>query len=196
MLSLRLPYRAGQRKGFTMLELIVVVAIIGILVGLLLPVLSVIRKRSRQSAARNAMSAIAMALDKYREDFGAYPWFDKYATGDDEEGSKQLAAGLCTRMLWGEMHYGPYLENVGSRLKDTGSPGKALVSPLGGLYQYVRLVDTEDKKMRRCLVVDAGPDGMFGGTIDPETGFVPNSETNSDGDPAHADNIYSSDQTK
>jgi prepilin-type N-terminal cleavage/methylation domain-containing protein len=193
MLWVRLPYRARQRKGFTMLELIVVVAIIGILVGLLLPVLSVIRKKSRHSAAKNAMSAIAMALDKYREDFSAYPPDDEFS--GDEGGSEAMAKYLCTRMLWGEMHYGPYLENIGARLKDVGGV-KALVSPIGGYYKYAALMDSVDKKKRRCLVVDPGLDGLFGGDIDPNTGFVPNGDKNSNDEPADADNIYSSDQTK
>ena len=194
MLPVRLPYRARGREGFTMLELIVVVAIIGILVGLLLPVLGLIRKRSRQSAAKNAMNAIAMALDKYREDFGAYPPDDEFS--GDEAGSEALAKALCTRHVWGEMHYGPYLENTGARLKDLGGGGKALVSPLGGYYEYLQLVDSEDKKKRRCLVADAGLDGVFGGAMDPEAGFVPDGSVNSEGDPADADNIYSSEQTK
>jgi hypothetical protein len=39
--------------------------------------------------------------------------------------------------------------------------------------------------------VDSGLDGLWGGTIDNQTGFVSDGSKNSDGAPADQDNIYS-----
>lgn len=195
----------STKAGFTMLELLVVVAIIGILVGILLPVLSVARKRSRQQAATTAMQAIAMALEKYRDDFRFYPPHDK-AMGtfgmpapNPQGGSEVLAYYLCRKHTWGDMHYGPYLENVGEgRLVEpsAGAP-KRLMSPLGGLYSYMLLEDDDaatagDRARRRCLAVDAGGDGKLGGDIDLAAGWVTsNADENNDGEKDDVDNIFS-----
>ena len=195
----------SKKAGFTMLELLVVIAIIGILVGILLPVLSIARKRSRQQAAISAMQAISMALEKYRDDFRYYPPHDK-AMGtlgipapNPQGGSEVLAYYLCRKHTWGDMHYGPYLENVGEgRLIDPGSGGaKRLMSPLGGFYQYILMEDDDvatvgDRARRRCLVVDAGGDGQWGGNLDIAAGWVSdNSDNNNDGDLDDKDNIFS-----
>src|SRR6185503_20253531 len=103
---------SGRKAGFTMLELLVVVAIMGILVGILLPVLGMARRRARQSAANTAMQAITMALEKYRDDFRFYPPHDKpmgtfgIPAPNPQGGSEVLAFYLCRKHAWGDMHYG------------------------------------------------------------------------------------------
>jgi type II secretion system protein G len=200
----------SKKAGFTMLELLVVVAIIGILVAILLPVLGVARRRSRQQAATTALQAISMALEKYRDDFRYYPPHDKamgtlgIPAAQPQGGSEVLAYYLCRKHTWGDMHYGPYLENVGEgRLVDPGSgQPKRLLSPLGGYYQYMLLEDDDagtvgDRARRRCLVVDSGGDGKWGGNIDMTAGWVSdNSDSNGDGELDDKDNIFSNTPTK
>lgn len=200
----------SKKAGFTMLELLVVVAIIGILVAILLPVLGVARRRSRQQAATSALQAISMALEKYRDDFRFYPPHDKpmgsmgIPAAQPQGGSEVLAYYLCRKHTWGDMHYGPYLENVGEgRLVDPGAGmPKRLMSPLGGFYQYMLLEDDDaatvgERARRRCLVVDAGGDGKWGGNIDMAAGWVSdNSDTNGDGEMDDKDNIFSNAPTK
>lgn len=194
--SLRHARRPG---GFTLLELMVVVAIIGVLVGILLPALARARAKTRESSARNAMQAVCIGLEKYREDWGSYPPDNTkanppVAVSGDAAGTEVLGWCLCMRHKWGDMHYGPYLDNLGSgRVRDEdGDECLELVSPLNGYYRYALLVDREDSKKRRYLVVDAGLDGLWGGTIDAEVGFVPDGSKNKDGAAADQDNIYSS----
>jgi prepilin-type N-terminal cleavage/methylation domain-containing protein len=184
--------RIGRTRGFTLLELLVVVSIIAILVGLLLPVLLKARQTARTNAAKNTMKAIIMALERYREDFRHYPPHDnlgKYGSpSGDQAGSEVLAYYLCTRFKWGEMTYGPYLATNEQRFKESGGTAqKELASPLGGFYKYIYM-DDDDGAKRSYFVIEAGPDGFWGGDVDLNVGWI------SDGTEESKDNIRSDDK--
>jgi len=66
------PKRSSSR-GFTMVELLIVVVIIGILISLLLPVIGNIREKARKTASRALIDGIAAALERYHIDFDEYP---------------------------------------------------------------------------------------------------------------------------
>lgn len=71
--SVRLARSLRDDRGFTLLEVLVVVVIIGILAALVGP--SVFRRigESRQVAAQNQITMFASALENYRLDAGTYP---------------------------------------------------------------------------------------------------------------------------
>lgn len=60
-------------RGFTMIELMVVIAIIAVLAAILFPVFNRSRESARQAACRGNLHAIAMALRNYCTDEGSYP---------------------------------------------------------------------------------------------------------------------------
>jgi len=100
------------RKGFTLVELMLVVIIIGALVAMVMPRLAGRSEQARVSAARADIKAnIATALKLYELDTGSFPSTD--------EGLKALLEKPSSARNW----QGPYLENVP-------------VDPWGNQYKY------------------------------------------------------------
>lgn len=62
-------------RAFTLAELLLVIGIVAILMALLLPAVSSIRRKARQAQTSALLSSIATALDQYQSDFGDYPRF-------------------------------------------------------------------------------------------------------------------------
>lgn len=65
--------RNYNRRGFTLIELLTVIGIIILLIGILIPVLRVIRGTSYATASQAAVMNLANAIERYRQDFAAYP---------------------------------------------------------------------------------------------------------------------------
>ncbi len=57
------------RRGFTMIELLVVVAVIGILMALLMPALSILRRSQRKASTMDLMQHVTTALTNYLADY-------------------------------------------------------------------------------------------------------------------------------
>ncbi len=60
-------------RGFTLVELLVVIGIIVILMSILLPVLSNVRKKAAITAQKMDFQVIGSALEQYKSDFNVYP---------------------------------------------------------------------------------------------------------------------------
>ena len=63
----------GRGGGFTLLELMVTVAIIAIIAGLTLGTLGYVNRKGAESRARAEVAALSAAIDSYKLDFGSYP---------------------------------------------------------------------------------------------------------------------------
>ena len=62
----------ADKKGFTLIELIVVILIVGICLGFAIPNLIVSMEQTKAQSARNNLLAIAAAEQKYSEDYSVY----------------------------------------------------------------------------------------------------------------------------
>ena len=63
-------------RAFTLIELLIVVAIIAILAAIAVPNFLEAQTRSRISRVKTDFRSIATALESYRVDLNHYPWFD------------------------------------------------------------------------------------------------------------------------
>jgi general secretion pathway protein G len=63
----------GSSRGFSLIELLVVIIILGLLAGLVGPRLFSRVGQSKQAAARAQIELFGAALDQYRLDVGSYP---------------------------------------------------------------------------------------------------------------------------
>jgi prepilin-type N-terminal cleavage/methylation domain-containing protein/prepilin-type processing-associated H-X9-DG protein len=115
------------RAGFTLLELLVVMAIIGILAGLLLPALSTAKKRGLSAACVGNLHQIGLAVQMY--------W-------DDNQGKISALSGIYPdwsstnrARAWTQELY-PYLNNTKIFL----DPGRPEWMPVIPVHYYLNLL--------------------------------------------------------
>ena len=60
----------NEKKGFTLIELLVVIAIIALLVAILLPALSLVIEKSKQTKCKANLDQMGKSLHLYQQDYG------------------------------------------------------------------------------------------------------------------------------
>jgi general secretion pathway protein G len=126
--------RRRQAIGFTLLELLVVMVIIGLLVGYVAPMYFKQVGKSEVKVARAQIESFGKALDQYRLDTGHYP--------TTEQGLQALVVKPADEPKWD----GPYLKK--------GIPQ----DPWGNAYTYKR-----PGVKGEYDIVSFGKDGVPGG---------------------------------
>ena len=93
-----------KKTGFTSIELLTVLAIIALLVGLLLPALTVVRNTAREAKQKAQFTTIDLGLTAFKNDFGDYPPSDAFShnTGQNDYcGAQKLTEALLGQDLLG-----------------------------------------------------------------------------------------------
>ena len=137
LLAPSLP-RLSNNKGFTLLEMLVVILIIGMLTGIVAPRFINQLAKSEATTARAQLSSIDKALQAFRIDTGRFP--------TTSEGLAALSAAPNNEDRW----RGPYLQSV------------VPPDPWGQPYQYV----APGKNGREYDLSSKGRDRAVGGDGD------------------------------
>jgi general secretion pathway protein G len=135
----RFPFQGPRRtRGFTLLELLVVILIIGLLVGIVAPRLMGQVSKSEVTAARAQLDALDKALNAFRLDTGHFP--------TASQGLRALNVAPGDEPRW----RGPYLQN------------EVPPDPWGSAYQY-RIPGTQGRDFD---LFSFGRDRAVGGSGD------------------------------
>ena len=124
-------FRPRSFPGFTLLELLVVIVIIGLLAGLVAPRYFDTVGKSKSKVARAQMDSLEKALDQYRLDVGAFP--------STEQGLNSLITQPNGIAKW----QGPYLKKA------------VPLDPWGNPYVY-KLMESG----REIDIISLGSDGQ------------------------------------
>lgn len=154
-------FRAG-RNGFTLVELLVMIAIIGILIALLLPAVQAAREAARRMQCTNNLKQIGLALHNYESSHKSFPigWNGIYHPTQP------------TQSRWSYLAYIlPYVEQ-GNTL-DRLDTGLTLYAPGGGQPPRPEHVETIMTKIATYLC----PSDRFDYVSSP-TGVVDSAPTN------------------
>jgi prepilin-type N-terminal cleavage/methylation domain-containing protein len=82
--------RPGPTRGFTLVELLTVVAIIGILMSLVVGAFTSVRARYQRDATLEVFRAIEAALQQYYSDWSMYPYNDNVEIDDPSKPSRRI----------------------------------------------------------------------------------------------------------
>lgn len=130
--------KTNNNQGFTLIEVMVVIAILGILATLVIPRIMGRPDEARVLAAKQDVSTIVQALQLYRLDNGRYP--------TTEQGLKALITAPTTEPFAPNWKIGGYIERLPN-------------DPWGSSYQY-----TNPGTVKEIDVLSFGADSKLGGT--------------------------------
>jgi type II secretory pathway pseudopilin PulG len=86
-----------KKPALTMVELLMVLAIIALIVGILIPAVGVVKSAAKQTKQKAQFTTIELGLTAFKNDYGDYPpsnWVLPPAAGSDYCGAQKLAEAL------------------------------------------------------------------------------------------------------
>ena len=118
------PANSKRRiRGFTLLELLVVIAVIVVLIALLLPAIQQVRERARSVQCQNNLMQLGVALQNYNRTFGILPPGCVNETGPISADGEGYRVGWIAQIL-------PYLGQEGLWYQiDFINPNRSFMSP-------------------------------------------------------------------
>jgi prepilin-type N-terminal cleavage/methylation domain-containing protein len=135
-------------RAFTLIEMLVVMAVIAILAGIILSINGLVQKKAATTKAQGEIQAMSVGLEKYKTDFGSYPQspeqaavtgpnspnnftgatnkLDPRLVGDPNDAMYKAASLTLYRALSGDMDCNMRLEDMDCKTNIDGT----LVSPV------------------------------------------------------------------
>lgn len=110
--------RQIKRSGFTLVELLVSIAIIGILIALILPAVQSAREAARRVQCKNNLKQLALAMHNHESTYGRFPsngWGYRWVGVPDRGTDKRQPGGWIYNIL-------PHLEQSSLRGLGKGQP--------------------------------------------------------------------------
>lgn len=167
-----LERKLGARGGFTLVELVIVIAIIALLSGIVIPVVASQVDDAKRTRALEDMDTIARAFSSFRTHTSRWPSSgsqvpavqDTTSGNDEFLGFRCLYANGQNLLGW----KGPYLNDgvmVGNDMQAAiaathDAPGGGLVDPWGQPYRVYRFAQTAGNGGMIALLC-RGADGQF-----------------------------------
>jgi prepilin-type N-terminal cleavage/methylation domain-containing protein len=171
------PGRRGSRAAFTLVEMLVVIAILGILMAMMVPAAGLILKRAKRATAQADAGVVVSVLLKYYGEYNRWPEFYTSAPGTDhftdnvwvEAMSPDPTVGAPGVFNFKNIRF--FEPSAGSLQTDPGKPQfGAFIDPWGNPFMYQLDLDQDgqiphpdgSKNIRaRAIAWSAGPDGDY-----------------------------------
>jgi prepilin-type N-terminal cleavage/methylation domain-containing protein len=166
-MTMHLRFRATHRaRGFTLIELILVIAIISLLMALLGTTLSKLRDQTRRSSARTLIERVYSGLEQYHLIFRAYP--PTTAPGG-LNGDQALYYYLTTAFnptpnpakneVWADLFCAPCIQNLQATEYRQNGAGFDFIDPWNQplIFKMNVLADTSSMLTNSPLIYSTGP---------------------------------------
>jgi general secretion pathway protein G len=108
------PVRRQGQRGLTLLELLIAMAILGVLASAVLPMAEVTVTRTKELELRRSLRLIRTAIDEYKADYDKAKAGNKIITSVNETGYPKSLDDLVDGKDWGDLYPYPrkYLRRI------------------------------------------------------------------------------------